>query len=36
MEHRWNTRRFTDHERVQVLVAGSTGKRLTYRPITEG
>lgn len=34
-EHRWNTRKMSDHERVVALVAGAKGKRLTYRPITE-
>ena len=36
MEHRWNTRKLTDHERVAALLQGATGKRLTYRPLNEG
>jgi len=35
-EHRWNTRKMSDHQRVQALVSGATGRRLTYRPLTEG
>jgi transposase-like protein len=34
-EFRWNTRRLSDGERVQAMVDGSVGKRLTYRPLTE-
>ena len=34
-EHRWNTRKMTDHQRVQALVSGATGRRLSYRPLNE-
>jgi transposase-like protein len=32
---RWNTRKMTDSERVQKLVDGSVGRRLSYRPLTQ-
>lgn len=32
---RWNTRKDTDAERIQKMISGSVGKRLTYRPLTE-
>ena len=32
-EFRWNTRKVSDHQRVMALVAGTTGRRLTYRPL---
>lgn len=35
-EFRWNTRKLSDHRRIEALVAGAVGKRLTYRPATEG
>ena len=35
-EFRWNTRKMTDAERVQTLVDKAVGKRLTYRPLTQG
>jgi transposase-like protein len=35
-EFRWNTRDMTDSQRMSAIVNGSIGKRLTYRPITEG
>jgi hypothetical protein len=35
-EFRWNTRKVTDQRRVQDMIDGSVGKRLTYRPLTEG
>lgn len=31
---RWNTRKMTDHRRIEAMVAGAWGKRLTYRPAT--
>jgi transposase-like protein len=31
---RWNTRKLTDHQRVQRLVDGTRGRRLTYKPLT--
>lgn len=34
-EHRWNTRRLSDHERVCALISGATGRRLTYKPLNE-
>lgn len=34
-EFRWNTRELTDPERVQALVDRASGKRLSYRPLTE-
>lgn len=33
-EFRWNTSKMTDSERVQELVNGAAGKRLSYRPLT--
>lgn len=33
-EFRWNTNKMTDHRRIEALVAGAVGKRLTYRPVT--
>jgi len=35
-EFRWNTRKLSDAERVQSLVDKAVGKRLTYRPLTNG
>ncbi len=32
-EFRWNTSKMTDHDRVEALVSGMKGKRLTYRPV---
>lgn len=34
-EFRWNTRKVTDAKRVQTLIDGANGKRLTYKPLTE-
>ena len=34
-EHRYNTRKMTDAERVTTVIRGAEGKRLTYRPLTE-
>jgi transposase-like protein len=34
-EFRWNTRKLTDAKRVQTLIDGVAGKRLTYKPLTE-
>jgi transposase-like protein len=34
-EFRWNTRQVTDHKRIEALVAGAVGKRLTYRPLAD-
>lgn len=31
---RWNTRKMTDHRRIEAMVVGARGKRLTYRPAT--
>lgn len=33
-EFRWNTSKVSDTERVQAIVDGSVGKRLSYRPLT--
>jgi hypothetical protein len=33
---RWSTKDLTDHGRVQKLVDGAAGKRLTYRPAVDG
>jgi transposase-like protein len=33
-EFRWNTSKMTDGERVQSLVDGAAGKRLSYKPLT--
>jgi len=33
-EFRWNTRKMTDHERIESLITKTVGKRLTYRPLT--
>lgn len=33
-EFRWNTRKGTDQQRVNALLDGAVGKRLTYRPLT--
>jgi len=33
-EFRWNTSKMSDSQRVQFLVDGAIGKRLTYKPIT--
>ena len=35
-EFRWNTSKMTDAERVQAMVDATVGKRLTYRPLTDG
>ena len=35
-EFRWNTRKVTDAKRVQRLIDGTAGRRLTYRPLTDG
>ena len=32
---RWNTSKRTDHSRVEAIIRGADGKRLTYRPIVE-
>lgn len=29
---RWNTNKLSDHQRIEALIAGAVGKRLTYRP----
>lgn len=34
-EFRWNTRKVTDQRRVQTMIDGAAGRRLTYRPLTE-
>lgn len=31
-EFRWNTRKLSDHRRIEAMVAGAVGKRLTYKP----
>jgi transposase-like protein len=33
-EFRWNTRKVSDAKRVQTLIDGAAGRRLTYRPLT--
>jgi transposase-like protein len=33
---RWNTCKMTDAERMQAMIRASRGKRLTYRPLTDG
>ncbi len=30
---RWNTRKMSDHVRIEALMAAAIGKRLTYRPV---
>lgn len=32
---RWNTRKLTDQARIQGIIDGAVGKRLTYRPLTD-
>lgn len=34
-EFRWNTSKMTDGQRVQALVDGALGKRLSYKPLTK-
>lgn len=34
-EFRWNTRKLSDQGRIDALLAGATGRRLTYRPTTQ-
>lgn len=31
---RWNTHKMSDHQRVERLIGGADGRRLTYRPVT--
>lgn len=35
-DQRWNTRRLADGERALLAVRGAEGRRLTYRPLTNG
>lgn len=35
-EFRWNTRKLSDHLRIEAMIAGAVGKRLTYRPAVDG
>lgn len=34
-EFRWNTSKMSDGQRVQALIDGTLGKRLSYKPLTE-
>jgi transposase-like protein len=35
-EFRWNTRKLSDQRRVEAIIDGTAGKRLTYRPLSNG